>query len=509
MIVLVDLPGLGVDNQLHVEFTKQYIRDKAKAFVVCMKPKSLLDGEEITFLDEISRNNPTILQRAFWVINQWDTLNEQQRKEEEETFQEKVKIYNFDINNERYFKVSALNYLLLKCIANETISQQPKLKNHLSNLKKSGLIVEDPHDISPQKAQDLLSHREIAPFSEFWVSLFDYLNKNAKDEFINDAKQELLQAIRNLEQVTKPLSDSYSQSSDPGLEISGVEITRQLKSFLSAVTDKIRLFAKSTRTSEYTQIWRQSDTHRITGEIDKRILKINREQLTNSLMEGTDIPEGMMSRLPYILENEIQLTSLFREQMIVAIDSFFVKSLDKLLTEIEIVDPEKLPEDVIKILEDRLSRRDISMRLKGVADALFQIYGKEVDKIGSELYQCQGDTFSTRLEQALKMYKDGMYKLTNTLSSELNYSMRLSIKNHSEDLEQELINLFDTASDSITKQIARNINLKDTVAAETKKQTAIANGYKKLIELKSAIMGNIITDSNNNIPLEEISSDRG
>jgi hypothetical protein len=149
------------------------------------------------------------------------------------------------------------------------------------------------------------------------------------------------------------------------------------------------------------------------------------------------------------------------------------------------------------------------MRLKGVADALFQIYGKEVDKIGSELYQCQGDTFSTRLEQALKMYKDGMYKLTNTLSSELNYSMRLSIKNHSEDLEQELINLFDTASDSITKQIARNINLKDTVAAETKKQTAIANGYKKLIELKSAIMGNIITDSNNNIPLEEISSDRG
>jgi GTPase Era involved in 16S rRNA processing/exonuclease VII small subunit len=493
-IVLVDLPGLGVDNQRHVEFTKQYIRDKAKAFVVCMKPKSLLDGEEITFLDETSRNNPTILQRAFWIVNQWDTLNEQQRKEEEETFQEKVGNYNFNINNDRYFKVSALNYLILKCVANETILQQPKLKNHLSNLKKSGLIVDDPNDISPQKAQDLLSHREIAPFSEFCKSLFDYLNKKAKDEFLNDAKQELLQAIRNLEQVTKPLSDSYRQSANPALEISGVEINRQLKSFLSAVTEKIRAFAKSNRNSEYIQLWRQSDTHRITDEIDKRILKINREELTNRLMRGKDIAQGMMSRLPSILEDEIQLTSLLREQMIVAIDSFFVKSLDKLLTEIEIVDPEKLPEDVIRILEDRLSRRDISMRLKGVADALFHIYGKEVDKIGSELYQSQGDTSSDRLEQALKKYKDGMYKLTNTLSNELNYSMRLSIKNHSEDLEQELINLFDNASDSITKQIARNINIDATVAAETKKQTAIADGYKKLIELKLAIMGNITSD---------------
>lgn len=88
----------------------------------------------------------------------------------------------------------------------------------------------------------------------------------------------------------------------------------------------------------------------------------------------------MMSRLPSILENEIQLTLLLRQQMIVAIDSFFVKSLAKLLTDLEIIDREKLPEDVINTLEDKLSGRDISMRLKGVADALFHIYGKEVDK---------------------------------------------------------------------------------------------------------------------------------
>jgi Dynamin family len=501
-IVLVDLPGLAVANQRHVDFTKQYIREKAKAFVVCMKPKSLLEGEEITFLDETSRNNPTILQRAFWIINQWDTLNEQQRKEEEKTFQEKVEDYNFNINKDRCFKVSALNYLLLKSIAEEKIAAQPKLSNHLSNLQKPGLV-EDINNISSTQAQNLLKHQEIAPFTEFCKSLFDYLNKNAKDEFLNDAKQELLQAIRNLEQFIKPLSDRYSQATDIKLEISAVEIDRQLNSFLNTVKEKIKVFAKSARTSDYTQIWRQSDTQKITGEIDKRILKINREELTNSLMSGCDIAEGMMSRLPVILENEIQLTSLFREQMIVAIDSLFVKSLDRLLTDIEIVDPEKLPEDVIKTLEDRLSRRDISMRLKGVADALFNVYGKEVDKIGSQLYQCQGDTFSIRLEQALKLYKDGMYNLTSTLAKELNYSMRLSLKNHSEDLEQELISLFDTSRDSIIKQIASNINLDRTVAAETKRQTAITEGYKKLIELKVSIIGQLNSNENNNIPSEE------
>jgi GTPase Era involved in 16S rRNA processing len=501
-IVLVDLPGLAVANQRHVDFTKQYIREKAKAFVVCMKPKSLLEGEEITFLDETSRNNPTILQRAFWIINQWDTLNEQQRKEEEETFQEKVEEYNFNINKGRCFKTSALNYLLLKCLAENKLSDQPKLSNHLSNLQKSGLV-EDINNISSTQAQNLLKHQEISPFSNFCKFLFDYLHKNAKDEFLNDAKQELLQAIRSLEQVIKPLSDRYSQITDIKLETSAVEIDRQLNSFLNTVKEKIKVFAKSARTSDHTQIWRQSDTQKITGEIDKRILKINREELTNRLMCGPDIAEGMMSRLPVILENEIQLTSLFREQMIVAIDSLFVKSLDRLLTEIEIVDPEKLPEDVIKTLEDRLSRRDISMRLKGVADALFNVYGQEVDKIGSKLYQCQGDTLSTRIEQALKTYKDGMYSLTSTLAKELNYSMRLSIKNHSEDLEQELISLFDTSRDSIIKQIASSINLDLTVAAEEKRQIAIAEGYKKLTELKISIIGKFNSNENNNISSEE------
>ena len=78
-IVLVDLPGLGVDNKRHVEFTKDYIKEKAKAFVVCMSPFKVLQGQEIEFLSQINKNNPTIIQRAFWVINQWDLPNKTQQ----------------------------------------------------------------------------------------------------------------------------------------------------------------------------------------------------------------------------------------------------------------------------------------------------------------------------------------------------------------------------------------------------------------------------------------------
>ena len=49
-IVLVDLPGLGVDNKRHEEFTQDYIKEKAKAFVVCINPFNVLQGKEIEFL---------------------------------------------------------------------------------------------------------------------------------------------------------------------------------------------------------------------------------------------------------------------------------------------------------------------------------------------------------------------------------------------------------------------------------------------------------------------------
>lgn len=38
-IIIVDLPGVAVANLRHLNFTEDYLINKAKAFVVCMKPK--------------------------------------------------------------------------------------------------------------------------------------------------------------------------------------------------------------------------------------------------------------------------------------------------------------------------------------------------------------------------------------------------------------------------------------------------------------------------------------
>jgi len=127
-IVLVDLPGLGVDNKRHEEFTQDYIKEKAKAFVVCINPFNVLQGKEIEFLAEINKQNPTIIQRAFWVINQWDLPDNTHKLEAINSFNQRVGDYNFTIKEERKFQTSALNYLLLKTIAQGTINQS--LKNY-------------------------------------------------------------------------------------------------------------------------------------------------------------------------------------------------------------------------------------------------------------------------------------------------------------------------------------------------------------------------------------------
>jgi GTPase Era involved in 16S rRNA processing len=485
-VVIVDLPGLSVANQRHVDFTKQYIREKAKSFVVCMKPKSLLEGEEILFLNEISRSNPTILQRSFWAINQWDTLNEQQQKEEQENFDLKVKDYNFDINSDRCFKVSALNHLLLTCIAQGNIDEMPKLKNHLSNLEKSGLI-QDAKNISSEQAKKLLDSPEVSSFSEFEKSLFSYLNKEAKEEFISDAKEELLRAIRILENSTKPLYDRYGQTTNIEQEIRAVEIDRQLDSFMKTIKAAVRLFAKEVRIAKESQFWKQSDTNSIVAEIDKRIFIVNRDELANSLMSGKD-NQGMMSRLPHILEKEMGITALMRQKLTLVIDNSFIQRLAKLLTELEAVSNGFFPDEVMKSLGDKLGERDISMRLRGVADALFYKYGEEIDKVGSNLREYQTEPFYAWLDLVLKKYKTEVTKLVEELSKNLNYWIRLSIKNHAEDLEQELIELFDRSRSSIASQIARSINLDNTVADETKKQMVITQEHNKLNELKSSIL---------------------
>ena len=488
-IVLVDLPGLGVDNKRHVEFTKDYIKEKAKAFVVCMSPFKVLQGQEIEFLSQINKNNPTIIQRAFWVINQWDLPNKTQQEEALNSFDKRVKEYNFGINDNRknrQFQTSALNYLLLKATAEETIEDSQKLKNHLDNLTKSG-IINDLNDLDQEKAKSLLSHPDIVSFSDFSESLFNYLNTEAKDQFIADAKKELLQGIRILDTLLKPLDDQYSQSTNLEAEMQAVAINQKFRNFLEQLKQQVINFAKEIRTDDQRQFWEESDTMEVLGETDKRISKIDRTYLLNELSEGIDVDVNF-ARLPDLLDKEIELTLLMRKRLISVIDSFFIQRLNKLLTELEMINPLYLPDTLVEELANKLDERDISMRLSGLADALLYPYGQELQKLGLSLEVEEGKTYSSQLEKVLKMYKTELDKLTHNLVTKLNENLRLSLKNHTEYLEKTLLELFDSQQNEIISQISRNINLDNAIADEVKKQGVITGSYAQLINLKNEVI---------------------
>ncbi|MDB9505697.1 dynamin family protein [Microcystis aeruginosa CS-338/01] len=493
-IVLVDLPGLGVDNKRHEEFTQDYIKEKAKAFVVCINPFKVLQGEEIEFLAEINKKNPTIIQRAFWVINQWDIPNKTQKKEAINSFNQRVGDYNFTIKEERKFQTSALNYLLLKTIAQGTINQSQKLRGHLDNLKKIGLENEPSKD----QAKDLLLHHpDIVLFSQFLESLYKYLNKEAKDEFIADARKELLEIIRKLERLLKEPYHQYSQISNPQDDMKIRAVSSQSRFFIDQLKKKVKEFSQQIRTHEDSQFWKESDTHEMIRELDEKIMQIDKKELKNYLSKGEDI-NGHISRLPNFVTEKIKLTSSMRKKLISVVYIAFTQRLSTLLSDLETINLSYLPEEVSKKLEDNLSERDISMRLSGMADALFYQYGDELEKIGLSLKDCSGQTFSERLDQALKMYKDKLEECTKKLVKELNTNIWYSLKNHAEYLEEKLLELFNDCQDEISSQIAQTIKLDEAIASEVTKQTTITNSYQKLITLQSSIKSSLETQ----IPVE-------
>jgi hypothetical protein len=138
------------------------------------------------------------------------------------------------------------------------------------------------------------------------------------------------------------------------------------------------------------------------------------------------------------------------------------------------------------------------MRLSGLADALFYQYGDELEKIGLSLKDCEGQTFSVRLDQALKIYKTKLEECTQKLVKELNTNIWYSLKNHTEYLEGKLLELFKDCEDEIFSQISLNIKLDEAITYEVAKQTTITNSYQKLINLKSSIISSLETQ----IPVE-------
>ena len=522
-VVLVDLPGLGVVNPRHRKVTKSYVENDAKAFVIAMKVFHLLEGEEIELLAEIHSQRKRVLQRAFWAINQWDVLSSQQKKEEQANFNQKIEHYGFHIAKERVFRVSALNYLLLKLIQDSRLEQSANLKDHVDTLKKAiGKIPE-----RPQEAEAAMKSLEEAKnFGVFKTSLFDYLAQTARAEFMDEARAEYLELARRLREKLEPWYENYKNTSDDGMKntfIAG-ELSRRQDTVLRELRFTVEEHIKILRTEvlpEFT-FWRDQDQKLLANQIAKSIDTLDRKTLKNELLKGLDL-NSVVSRLPHKIEENLNIQYTFREQLQQVLDAQIIKPhLHSLLDTIAAF--EALPEDIITILKDRLSGRDLFNRLKGMSDVFLFEYGEIIDELGrtimareeveslnspeqivelvtqnadlalevakrlnllgtdgtvkqmlslgvEKLTDIYADLAEARqlltqpggktneIDRALDCYKTGLLDYTRRQQRQINRYARRGIKNYFEELEIDLLEYFDACKGEVAKVIMKQLTL--------------------------------------------------
>ena len=526
-VVLVDLPGLGVVNPRHRKVTKSYGENDAKAFVIAMKVFHLLEGEEIELLAEIHSQRKRVLQRAFWVVNQWDVLSAKQKKEEIQNFEQKIEHYGFQITKDRVFKVSALNYLLLKLIQEGRLDMSRGVRDHVDALTKAIGRIPDRNEA----AQHMKSLEETKSFGAFRTSLFEYLAYTAKAEFLEEARGEYLDLAKRLREWLEPLYRNYQAVDDDGLKstfIAGQLSRRQdeaLRHLKSTVEDHIKML-RTELLPEFI-FWREEDQNHLRDQVTTAIDTLDRKALKNELLKGLDL-NSVVSRLPHKIEDHLNIQKTFRSQLQGLLDEQMVRRhLAQLLKDISA--SKVLPESVLRELEDRLNGRDMLNRLKGMCDVFLFEYGDVINQFGRTVMEQEAlhEAISTEsimkavqghqedalklarsmnllgpkdtiaqmrelgldalsrihsavtgappplenerakgdaIDRALDYYKVGILDYARKQQHQINMFARRGIKNYFEELEQELLAYFDAIKGDIAQMIMRQLT--DDIDAE-------------------------------------------
>ena len=527
-IILVDLPGLQVANERHRELTKDYIKHKAKAFVIVVKPKHLLEGEEIDFLDKINKSNPRILQRSFWAINQWDTLTTKERTQEVDNFKGKIRDYNFKINNERFFKVSSLPYLIWEVIQEGKINEPENvgLKKHLT--KKDEKISQKDAIAAFQKE---FSKFEVAEegLPAFQMSLFEYLNREAKAEFLNDAQSELLQ-LRN--RMLSALKTQMPKEIPNRNHIIAVKTTYKMDELIeqinSTIVGEIDLMRGEIMAKDF-DLWTVNEENEVKERIEDIIDNISIDRLIIELSE--EIDQGVnLTFLFSAVGKMLPIPQLVREKLSSrAQEVIYHQFSEKLLNELSKVGGVYLPDDIHGELNDILSERDILMRISGMADFLLFKYSDEIIDIGLSIasdwkngeLQMEEEEVSLAdlppgpegskmeaastdlavmekgngflsyerklIRSALKRYKEELTKFIEFLGQDVNNYTKRSSENHLKELKSRLLNLFSDKEKrkSISGIIASNLDVEDEHRKEQTRAEALHDAYDKIQGLNS------------------------
>lgn len=519
-VVLVDLPGLGVVNPRHRKVTKTYVENDAKAFVIAMKVFHLLEGEEIELLAEIHSQRKRVLQRAFWVINQWDVLSSKQKREELANFEHKIEHYGFHITKDRVFKVSALNYLLLKLIQENRLDKTRSLREHADSLKKAIGRVPDRNEA----AQQLKSLEETKNFTSFRASLFEYLAFTAKAEFLEEARSEYQDLARRLREWLEPLYQGYQAIDGENMKSTFIaaQLSRRQDDALRRLRETVAEHIRALRTELLPELvfWSDQEQAALSEQVTRAIDTLDRGALKNELLKGLDL-SSVVSRLPHKIEESLNIQRAFRGQLLRLLDERMVRRhLAQLLN--SLVASDVLPERAQGELRDRLGGRDMLNRLKGMCDVFLFEYGDVINRFGRmvmeqealhadqstetilkvvqgnaeealeiarglNLLGAQDDVERMRelgletltriynaltgnppplepapargdaIDRALDYYKSGILDYARKQQQQINLYARRGIKNYFEELEVELLAYFETIKGDIAQEIMRQL----------------------------------------------------
>jgi hypothetical protein len=548
-VVLVDLPGLGVVNPRHRKVTKSYVENDAKAFVIAMKVFHLLEGEEIELLAEIHSQRKRVLQRAFWVINQWDVLSGRQKKEELLNFEQKIEHYGFRIVKNRVFHVSALNYLLLKLIQENRLQTSGSIREHVDTLQKALGKIPARHE-----AESFIGRLDEAKnFASFRSGLFDYLAHTAKAEFLDEARGEYEDLARRLRERLEGIYQIYQHTDDDNMKNSFLasELSRRQDQVLRRLRNAVEEHIKALRTEVLPEFvfWRDEDQETLGRQIVTVIDSLDRKALKNELLRGLDL-HSVVSRLPHKIEENLHIQYTFRCQLQSVLEEQIIHHHLFGLLE-SIVSVQVLPAEVLAVLRDQLSGRDLLNRLKGMCDVFLYEYGGVIDELGrsimagnagnklpdrdeivSALYKnsdlalemtkkmqlldaggnvqqmldLEAGQLSTvysalidadrptanlcsgdEIDRALERYKTGLLDYTRKQQEQINKFARRGIKNYFEELEEELLSYFESIKGEIAKAIMSQLTngIDAGLHAELEKQKIIKEAYQAVTNTDS------------------------
>ncbi len=482
-VVLVDLPGLAASNPRHKKITKEYVAKTAKAFVFCMKPKHLLGVDECDMLAEIKKQNPRVLQRAFWLINQCDILDTIQLNQEISNFREKCSNYGFEINESKFVKVSALNYLLLKCIENGIDNNF--IREHIGTLQKTI----GPNIPTPEQCSSVISETKfVKDFEDFREALFEYLQNDCMADFYEDTKKQFKDLLDRILKIMQPLYIDVEDKNEEVIynEFVAGEIDEKANEFLKRLCDIFKSIQEVKNRIPVGVFWNDRNSTYLKGKIREKIANTDKGEIFSEITKGIGIIVNYNDLAPTI-RKVTKMEIVIQENFIASLKKETEGFLNPILEKLVIDENKKyLSNEIIEYFKDKIGERDIEMRLKGVLDTFFLDYLGTINSCYRKVFN-SNDIHADRSNEGIKGHEplDKTGELIRYLRICDTQSAKVAVEMGYINSPEELETLFHNSDTRILAKIAEKVTA-EIKNKPNENESKIEKSIEKALEIWEA-----------------------